>query len=126
MTNIEHILADLRAMGVTFRLKGTGFTYRADPPLPERHVEVIKICRAHILEQLRLEAGICMVCGTGKAAHPSYIGYAGRKGTPQGEIRKDAPQEYRDNHPLQWCRTCWGNGDWKKSFGDIFEKEEGK
>lgn len=122
MTNIEHIIAELRAAGVVFKLRGMRFTYTEPPQLSEGHRTGIIICRQSILEALQAEAGLCITCGEGKAEHPSYIGYAGKKGTKNENVRKDTPQEKRK--PQLWCRECYHNGNWKRAFPiEMFERK---
>lgn len=113
MTNLDCIMENLRGLGVVFRLEGARFTYSAPSALSEAHRTGIAVCRLSILEYLRTEAGLCIVCGMEAAKCPTC--FYERADIKEPPIKK----------PHLYCLGCWRYGGWKKAFpAGMFEAQE--
>lgn len=107
----DEILQSLDERGVLYDLIDGVFRYCDEHAvLLDWEHEALDIIREPLTRHLRKKRGLCVSCeGVPKTAcHPSPWGYAGRRGTPGGNVRVLVPENLRK--PVQWCDQCWHSG----------------
>lgn len=123
----RELLAEMREAGAEFRLdERSRMSCRISPGAPGWIEPTIQRLKQAVIETLRHEAGMCIGCGMGDAAHPiidgreqvfdeegkAVIRSSNRLHYDLGYneyVYKDAKAsvEMHRRHPKLWCEECW-------------------